>query len=264
MRNRVIKAEFWADEKIGSCSCVAQLLFIGSWNFADDSGVCRANIIYLRNNIFPYSSLTIKQIEEALLQLKNKKLIALGEYQGEKYLLIKNFLEHQKIDRPSKFRYINANYDEIFNLVGNTRRVIDEQSTPKVKVKENGKENENEEIHVEDEEENLSSSEHNFYGEYCNVGLTPEQYGKLISLTISEKAVKELIEDLGKAIEIGKEERFRADLPNLHFERLRAYWNYRRKNPQKFSKKQETPEEIPEQKDIWSLSEAYNQFDKVV
>ena len=75
MRNRVIKAEFWSDEIIGSCSCVAQLLFIGSWNFADDSGVCRANIIYLRNNIFPYSSLTIKQIEEALLQLKTKKLI---------------------------------------------------------------------------------------------------------------------------------------------------------------------------------------------
>lgn len=264
MRNRVIKAEFWADEKIGSCSCVAQLLFIGSWNFADDSGVCRANIVYLRNNIFPYSSLTIKQIEEALLQLKNKKLIALGEYQGEKYLLIKNFLEHQKIDRPSKFRYINANYDEIFNLVGNTRRVIDEQSTPKEKEKGNGKEKGNEEIHIEDEEENLSSSEHNFYGEYCNVGLTPEQYGKLISLTISEKAVKELIEDLGTAIETGKEERFRADLPNLHFERLRAYWNYRRKNPQKFSKKQEIPEETPKQKDIWSLNEAYNQFDKGV
>ena len=262
MRNRVIKAEFWSDEIIGSCSCVAQLLFIGSWNFADDSGVCRANIIYLRNNIFPYSSLTIKQIEEALLQLKTKKLIALGEYKGEKYLLIKNFLKHQKIDRPSKFRYINANYDEIFNLVGNTRRVIDEQSTPKEKVNENGKEKGNEEIHVE--EENSSSSEHNFYGEYCNVGLTPEQYGKLITLTISEKAVKELIEDLGKAIEIGKEERFRADLPNLHFERLRAYWNYRRKNPQKFSKKQETAEEVPEQQDIWSLNEAYNQFDKAV
>lgn len=259
MRNRVIKAEFWADEKTGSCSCIAQLLFIGSWNFADDSGVCRANSVYLRNNIFPYSSLTIKQIEEALIQLKEKKVIALGEFKGEKYLYIKNFLEHQKIDRPSKFRYINDDYNEVFHLNNNTRRAIDEQSVLKEKEKGKGKGKE-----LEESEVISKNTEHSFYGEYCNVGLTPEQYAKLLSYTLSEKAVKQLIEALGTAIEIGKEERFSADLPNLHFERLRAYWDYRRKNPQKFSKNKETSEDNSGHKNIWSLNDAFNEFGEVV
>lgn len=115
-RNRMIKAEFWADEVIGSCSLIAQLLFIGSWNFADDSGVCRANSAYLRNNIFPYSSLTVKQIEDALFQLKQKGLILLGEFKNEKYLLIKNFLKHQTIKKPSSFRYVTISYEEVFGV----------------------------------------------------------------------------------------------------------------------------------------------------
>lgn len=252
MRNRVIKAEFWADEKIGSCSCIAQLLFIGSWNFADDSGVCRANSVFLRNNIFPYSSLTIKQIEEALIQLKNKGIIALGEFKGEKYLYIKNFLEHQKIDRPSKFRYINADYNEIFFIFGNTRRGFNEGSALKGKENENGKENEKEGI--EEEQEETSNTDHSFYGEYCNVGLTKSQYGKLLAMILNQKALDDLIEVFGKKIETGKEDKFTYDLPNLHFERLLAYWNFRRKNPQKF-KNQNPDSEVPANGEVWSLKE---------
>lgn len=72
---------------------------------------------------------------------------------------------------------------------------------------------------------------HNFYGEYKNVGLTNEQYQKLIALTLSDKAVDVLIEDFGRAIEKGKEQAFSYDLPNAHFERLKDYWEWRRKNP---------------------------------
>lgn len=251
MRNRVIKAEFWADEKTGSCSCVAQLLFIGSWNFADDSGVCRANSVYLRNNIFPYSSLTIKQIEEALIQLKDKGIIALGEFKGEKYLYIKNFLEHQKIDRPSKFRYINADYNEVFHLFNNTRRGFNEGSTLKGKVNEKGKGKEDE----EQPQQGVSTiEEHSFYGEYCNVGLTDSQHGKLLSMIMNQKALDDLIEVFGKKIEIGKEDKFTYELPNLHFERLLAYWKFRRMNPQKF-KNESAEADVPANGEVWSLKE---------
>jgi len=113
-RNRMIKVEFWADEKVAKCNFIARLLFIGSWNFADDSGVCRANSAYLRNNILPYDSVSIKQIDEALLQLEENGLISFGEHKGEKYFLINNFLKHQKIKNPSSFRHVTASYNEVF------------------------------------------------------------------------------------------------------------------------------------------------------
>jgi len=113
-RNRMIKVEFWADEKVAKCNFIARLLFIGSWNFADDSGVCRANSTYLRNNILPYDSVSIKQIEEALEQLRENGLISFGKHKGEKYFLINNFLKHQTINRPSEFRYVNDSYSKVF------------------------------------------------------------------------------------------------------------------------------------------------------
>lgn len=254
MRNRVIKAEFWADEKIGSCSFIAQLLFIGSWNFADDSGVCRANSLYLRNNIFPYSSLTTKQIDEALEQLRSKNLISVGQYENEKYFLIKNFAKHQKIDRPSKFRYISAQYVDIFDFEekdNTTRRVIDEDSSTKVKEKVNVKVKEKVVEH-EEEQEDVQKSEFDFYGEYKNVGLTKSQYGKLTSFVLNAEKLNEIIEDFGKKIEVGKEPQFRENLPNAHFVRLMDYWNFRRKNLQKF--REQAPEDNKKEvKQKWTI-----------
>ncbi|MCM1339995.1 MAG: hypothetical protein NC191_10025, partial [Muribaculaceae bacterium] len=74
-------------------------------------------------------------------------LVLFGFYNDEEYILIKNFTKHQKIDKPSKFRYIEAEYKDIFEIEGNTRGVLQEQSPPNVNenVKENGngKEKEN-------------------------------------------------------------------------------------------------------------------------
>lgn len=242
MRNRVIKADFWADEKIGSCSLVAQLLFIGSWNFADDSGVCRANSLYLRNNIFPYSSLTLKQVEESILQLEGKGLISIGEFKNEKYFLVKNFAKHQKIDRPSLFRHVCAEYVDIFGVLGDTRRGFNEGSATKVKEKVNVKEKE--ELHEE--------CDFDFYGEYQNVGLTKYQYGKLISFVLNKEKLNELIEDFGKNIEVGKEPQFRENLANAHYERLLKYWDFRRKNPGKFKETRQESKGI-EEKQAWTI-----------
>lgn len=74
---------------------------------------------------------------------------------------------------------------------------------------------------------------HKFYGEYKNVGLTDNQHQKLIALTQSSKAVENIIQDFGSAIETGKENAFTYDLPNAHFERLKSYWEWRKKHPPK-------------------------------
>ncbi len=136
------------------------MLFIGTWNFADDSGVCRADITYLQSNIFPYASVTKNQIKEARDILIEKKLLLFGIYNDEEYVFIKNFLKHQKIDRPSKQRYIEVDYKTIFELEPNTRRVFDEHSS--LNVKENVNVNVNENVKGnEKEKENLSLENEN-------------------------------------------------------------------------------------------------------
>ena len=72
------------------------------------------------------------------------------------------------------------------------------------------------------------------YGEYQNVSLSKEQYGKLLAYCASEKLLNELINSFSVQIEVGKERPYTAELPNAHYERLKSYYNYRKKNPDKF------------------------------
>jgi hypothetical protein len=72
------------------------------------------------------------------------------------------------------------------------------------------------------------------YGEYLNVYLEEKQYKSLLALCLSEKLLNELINSFSSNIEVGKERPYTADLPNAHFERLKSYYNYRKKNPNKF------------------------------
>lgn len=72
------------------------------------------------------------------------------------------------------------------------------------------------------------------YGEYQNVYLSKDQYGKLLSMCASEKLLNELIESFSVNIEVGKERPYSAELPNAHYERLKSYYNYRKKNPDSF------------------------------
>lgn len=83
------------------------------------------------------------------------------------------------------------------------------------------------------------------YGEYNNVSLSKEQYGKLLSMCASEKLLNELINSFSVAIEVGKERPYTAELPNAHYERIKSFYSYRKKNPEKFrdnTKKETRPE----------------------
>jgi hypothetical protein len=72
------------------------------------------------------------------------------------------------------------------------------------------------------------------YGEYSNVYLEQKHHQSLLALCLSEKLLNELINSFSSNIEVGKERPYQADLPNAHFERLKSYYNYRKKNPNKF------------------------------
>jgi hypothetical protein len=97
-RIRTIKPDFWSDETLTECSLSARLLFIGTWNFADDKGNLEHSWKQLKMKVFPADDVKV-------LGLVNE-LIAHGlliEYSvsDKKYLHIKGFEKHQVINRPS-------------------------------------------------------------------------------------------------------------------------------------------------------------------
>lgn len=100
-RIRTIKPEFWEDEKLAKLPVYARLLFIGTWNFADDNGVLLANPILMKSHIFPYEDIGISTISEWIDMLVENGMLIRTTYNGKDYLVIRKFLIHQKINRKS-------------------------------------------------------------------------------------------------------------------------------------------------------------------
>ena len=71
------------------------------------------------------------------------------------------------------------------------------------------------------------------YGkEYENVYLSKVQYQKLSTEIMDTKTLNILIEEFSQKLAEGKEPNF--DGKENHFARLKAYWNHRKKHPEKF------------------------------
>ena len=99
-RNRMIRPEFWSDEKIGELTFLERLLFIGLWNFADDEGLIKAHPMYIKSQIFPYDDIGKKDIEKAIEKLKQKELIYGYSNNNQQYAWIIKFRIYQRIDKP--------------------------------------------------------------------------------------------------------------------------------------------------------------------
>jgi Fe-S-cluster-containing hydrogenase component 2 len=99
-RARMIRPDFWSDEKIGSLSHIGRLLFIGMWNFSDDEGIIKSNELYLKGSIFPYDNIDLFEIEKALKCIEESGLIFSYIVNSQKYSWIIKFRIHQRIDKP--------------------------------------------------------------------------------------------------------------------------------------------------------------------
>ena len=100
-RIRAIKPEFWEDEKLAKLPVHARLMFIGTWNFADDNGASLANPVLMKSHIFPYEDIGISTISEWIDMLVENGMLIRTTYNGKDYLVIRKFLIHQKINRKS-------------------------------------------------------------------------------------------------------------------------------------------------------------------
>jgi len=109
-RIRTIKPEFWTDERIGESSVTARLLLIGALNFADDYGGLERSSKQLKAQVFPYDAI---DCEPLVLELIGAGLFIEYQVGDRKYLHIKGFRKHQKVENPAKPRI--PLYDESKN-----------------------------------------------------------------------------------------------------------------------------------------------------
>src|SRR6185437_193627 len=126
---RSIKPEFFEDEKLAtSCSIIARHLFTGLWVYADDEGRMRASPAFLKSHVLPYDeTISVKEVGSLLEQLVAGKFVVLYEVNGERFLWIRNFKKHQKIDKPSPSR-LPPPPREFGESSTNVRRTLDEPS----------------------------------------------------------------------------------------------------------------------------------------
>ncbi len=107
-RIRTIKPDFWEDEKVGTLSHGARLLFLGSLNLADDEGLLRWNPLILGATVFAYDDIKPETVMKWMAEVEDAKIIF--KYRAgvtnQPLGWIINFLRHQRIDKPQPSKLI--------------------------------------------------------------------------------------------------------------------------------------------------------------
>ncbi len=161
-----------------------------------------------------------------------------------KHLVSTHELTHQNCTQYSVIT-INKYSEYQENFTSSTHELTHNQHATNTRLTTNNNDNnDNNEVVVKENEKN-------FYGEYYNIYLTDKQYKELEVLIMSKKKMKEILNNLSVNIETGKEKKFNPELPNAHYERVKAYFNYMRKNPNKFKSEDKTEQEY------WDNDEDY-------
>lgn len=102
-RIRSIKPDFWESEEIAGLSRDARLLYIATWNIADDEGLLRWTAPYLKSSAFIYDDdLSVDGVAALMGELESADLVVTYRV-GPKQLAhgwIPSFRRHQKPNRP--------------------------------------------------------------------------------------------------------------------------------------------------------------------
>lgn len=166
------------------------------------------------------TGLTVQQVRTALNKLKSTSEITCKSTSRYSIIIINNWDYYQEDNK------------QINNQITNNQQTINKQSTT---TKEREESKEVEEVVGENfSQQQLQQENQKIYGIYQNVCLTESQYKKLLGVCMSAKLLNELIDDLSKKIGYGAEKPYKAELPEAHFIRLMAYYEQRRKHPEKF------------------------------
>ncbi|MFE9736161.1 HNH endonuclease [Streptomyces sp. NPDC005863] len=100
-----MKPEFWEDELLGVMPRDARLLFIATFNMADDEGILRWTPAYIKAQAFMYDNdIGPKEADQLMRCLTDTGLVFpfIGGVARQQMALVVNFRKHQRINRPQK------------------------------------------------------------------------------------------------------------------------------------------------------------------
>lgn len=90
----------------------------------------------------------------------------------------------------------------------------------------------------QEELEEQNKTDFKIFGKYENVYLSESQYQSLLTKIMDQKALNSIIDSFSQNLAAKKPDKLEPEFDGKqnHFVRLEAYWEYRRKNPDKFIK----------------------------
>lgn len=136
-RIRTIKPEFPQSESMGRVSRDARLLFIQLWTLCDDSGRTRAASRMLASLLYPYDDDAPSLLEDWIAELEREGCVVRYWNDGGTYLQVCNWLNHQKIDKPSKSKI--PEFAESSRILSNPREPSSGDQGPKdLRIKDQG------------------------------------------------------------------------------------------------------------------------------
>jgi hypothetical protein len=120
-RIRTIKPEIWSSESIGRLSRDARLLFVALITQVDDEGRVRASSRGLASLLYPFDDDAAGLIDGWLSELDTEGMFVRYSADGATYGLIPKFVNHQKIDHPTKSKL--PTFVESSRILANPRAV---------------------------------------------------------------------------------------------------------------------------------------------
>lgn len=135
-RIRTIKPEFPQSESMGRVSRDARLLFVQLWTLCDDAGRTRGNSRMLASLLFPYDDDAPSLIDGWLNELDAEGCIVRYVVDGSTYIEICNWLNHQKIDKPSQSKI--PPFSEESRILANPRESSCVDQGPRTKEVDQG------------------------------------------------------------------------------------------------------------------------------
>jgi len=101
-RIRTIKPDFFRSDDVAQLSYRARLTWVGLWTYVDDEGRGKDNARIIKGDLWPLEDdVTHKDVEKDLNELSKAGRIHRYEVDGEKYLLILKWTDHQRIAKPT-------------------------------------------------------------------------------------------------------------------------------------------------------------------
>ena len=130
-RKRMIDPNIWESEDFSTLSMLGKVLFIGLFSLADDEGRGKANPVYIRSKLFPYTAEEVRlaDIKTALSEIAHRMSVTFYAVNGTQYYALTHWEQWQKIDKPSPSNIPSPEEADTFDEDStNVRRGIDEDS----------------------------------------------------------------------------------------------------------------------------------------